>query len=212
MSIAQFTAPADWFTRFQPVPVTENVMAGWPYESEAWNSLWPVVAAKSAQGFDWRATIYRIGEIDPNRLQELIHNRVPIPFLDRCAPAIALVWSAFLVDSEPFGVVIERRRSGFNWYTLEGWSLIHFTPRWRGLAPLFVKLWLIAAVGMGLAARLLWSLRRLWYARGACQSCGHSRDGLPPGAVCPECGTPFDAALASRSVWRRPLRWPGGAR
>lgn len=49
--------------------------------------------------------------------------------------------------------------------------------------------YLVAAAGLpGAVVGVAWWWRRRRGGRGGCEGCGYSREGLPEGAVCPECG------------------------
>jgi|GEM_PF-4585336 len=60
-------------------------------------------------------------------------------------------------------------------------------PPYGGAAICLFSLWTIAAM---LSPASLWFAWRAWVhrPRKGCAQCGYSRDGLPAGAACPECG------------------------
>jgi hypothetical protein len=71
---------------------------------------------------------------------------------------------------------------------------MHQPPPYGGAVMAFVSLWTVAAVLSPVSLLLTW---RAWVhrPRRGCARCGYSREGLPEGVACPECGWGASRAL-----------------
>ncbi len=106
----------------------------------------------------------------------------------------AAVWM-----TDPMG--ISRNVESFSFYSIQGgcfWWVRYYTI--ASTSTLYIPLWiptLLTLIVTGFAWRPeLIARRRAMF--GKCVKCGYARNGLAPGAVCPECGAAAVAAAASR--------------
>ncbi len=81
-------------------------------------------------------------------------------------------------------------KDGFKTYRVNSVGLVHE---------------LAALMGLALFARASWYTAFHWRsdrrrARGGCPTCGYSREGLDPGAPCPECGTLASLAAGTSRI------------